>query len=64
MNGFQKKNLLMMVKNKTDEIPKIQSPEEVRKLMEDLWVNHKSGNKTLKNKVFMVQMPPLESNSK
>ena len=37
----------------------IKSPEEVRKLMEDLWLNHKAGNPLHKNNVFFVEFPPL-----
>ena len=36
----------------------IKSPEEVRKLMEDLWLNHKAGNPLPKNNVFFVELPP------
>ena len=36
----------------------IKSPEEVSKLMEDLWLNHKAGNPLPKNNVFFVELPP------
>lgn len=29
--------------------------------MEDLWLNHKAGNKTLNNNIFMVKLPSLEN---
>ena len=58
-DSYSKEKLLQLVKNKTEKIPKIQSPDEVKKLMEDLWINHKAGNKTLNNNVFMVKLPSL-----
>ena len=58
-DSYSNEKLLQLVKNKTEKIPKIQSPDEVKKLMEDLWLNHKAGNKTLNNNVFMVQLPPI-----
>ena len=42
----------------------IKSPEEVRKLMEDLWFNHKAGNPLPKNNVFLVELPKLEDSDK
>ena len=36
----------------------IKSPKEVAKLMEDLWLNHKAGNKAPQNNVFWVELPP------
>ena len=42
----------------------IKSPEEVRKLMEDLWLNHKAGNKAPQNNVFWVELPPLSEEEK
>ena len=42
----------------------IKTPEEVRKLMEDLWLNHKAGNKIPKNNVFWIQLPPLTKEDK
>lgn len=42
----------------------IKSPEEVRKLMEDLWLNHKAGNPLPKNNVFFVELPKLEDSDK
>ena len=42
----------------------IKSPEEVRKLMEDLWFNYKAGNPLPKNNVFFVELPPLEDSEK
>ena len=42
----------------------IKSPEEVRKLMEDLWLNHKAGNKAPKNNVFWVELPQLSEKEK
>lgn len=59
--SYSNEKLLQFVKNKTEKIPKIQSPDEVKKLMEDLWLNHKAGNKTLNNNVFMVKLPSLEN---
>ena len=56
-----REKLLQLVKNKTEKIPKVQSPDEVKKLMEDLWINHKAGNKTLNNNVFMVKLPSLNN---
>lgn len=38
---------------------KIKSPEEVRKLMEELWINHKLGYSLPKDNVFIVELPPL-----
>ena len=43
---------------------KLKSPEEVTKLMEDLWLNHKTGNKTTLNNVFWVELPPLSEEEK
>ena len=59
--SYSEEKLLQLVKNKTEKIPKIQSPDEVKKLMEDLWINHKVGNKTLNNNVYMVKLPSLEN---
>lgn len=42
----------------------IKSPNEVRKLMEDLWLNHKAGNPLPKNNVFFVELPPVEKSEK
>lgn len=42
----------------------IKSPEEVRKLMEDLWLNHKAGDKAPQNNVFWVELPPLTQEEK
>ena len=42
----------------------IKSPEEVRKLMEDLWLNHKAGNPLPRNNVFFVELPKLEDSDK
>ena len=42
----------------------IKSPEEIRKLMEDLWLNHKAGNSLPKNNVFWVDLPPLTEGEK
>ena len=42
----------------------IKPPEEVTKLMEDLWLNHKVGNKAPQNKVFWVELPPLSHDEK
>ena len=42
----------------------IKSPEEVFKLMEDLWLNHKAGNKSPKNNIFWVELPPLSEEEK
>ena len=42
----------------------IKSPEEVRKLMEDLWLNYKAGNPIPKNNVFFVELPPMEESEK
>ena len=42
----------------------IKSPEEVAKLMEDLCLNHKAGNKARQNKVFWVELPPLSEEEK
>ena len=36
----------------------IKSPEEVRKLMEDLWLNHIAGTQLPMNNVFFVELPP------
>ena len=43
---------------------KLKSPEEVTKLMEDLWLNHKAGNKATQNNVFWVELPPLSEEEK
>lgn len=42
----------------------IKSPEEVSKLMEDLWLNHKARNKAFQNNVFWVELPPLSEEEK
>ena len=42
----------------------VKSPEEVAKLMEDLWLNHKAGNKASQNNVFWVEHPPLSEEEK
>lgn len=42
----------------------IKSPEEVSKLMEDLWLNHKAGNKVPLNSVFWMELPPLNEEEK
>lgn len=42
----------------------IKSPEEVRKLMADLWLNHKAGYKALQNNVFWVELSPLNEEEK
>lgn len=42
----------------------IKSPEGVSKLMEDLWINHKAGNKAPQNNVFWVELPPLSEAEK
>ena len=47
-----------------DEKKTIKSPEEVAKLMEDLWLNHKAGNKAPPNNVFWVELPPLSEEEK
>ena len=60
-DSYSKEKLLQLVKNKTEKIPKIQSPDEVKKIMEDLWLNHKAGNKALNNNIFMVKLPSLEN---
>ena len=49
------------MKNKKNAI---KSPEEVRKLMEDLWLNHKAGNPLPGNNVFFVELPKLEDSDK
>ena len=36
---------------------RIKSPEGVKKLMEELWLNHQSGNKLMHRRVFMVDLP-------
>lgn len=35
----------------------IKSPEGVKKLMEELWLNHQSGKKPMPGRVFMVDLP-------
>ena len=42
----------------------IKSPEEVVKLIEDLWLNHKAGNKVLQNNVLWVELPLLSEEEK
>lgn len=42
----------------------IKSPEEVRKLMEDLWCSHKAGITLPKKNVFFVDLPPAEESEK
>ena len=42
----------------------IKSPEEVSKMIEDLWQNHKLGNKKPANNVFWVELPPLSEEEK
>ena len=32
--------------------------------MEDLWLNHKAGNKAPQNNVFWVELPPLSEEEK
>ena len=42
----------------------IKSPEEVAKLMEDLWLNHKAEYKAPQNNVFWVEPAPLNEEEK
>lgn len=42
----------------------IKFPDEISKLLEDLWINHKAGNKTPARNVFWVQLPPLSEEEK
>ena len=49
------------MKNKKNTV---KSPEEVTKLMEILWLNHKAGNKAPKNNVFWVEFSPLSEEEK
>lgn len=57
MAGFLNKQMMK-------QIQRIQSPEEVSKLMEDLWVGHKAGLKPHENLVFWVDLPPLTDEEK
>ena len=43
---------------------RIQTPEGVARLMENLWLRHKSGLKQPENNVFMVDLPPLTEEEK
>lgn len=36
---------------------RIQAPEGVKKLMEELWLNHQLGEKLSKAQVYMVDLP-------
>ena len=47
-----------------NEKNRIQSPEGVTRLMENLWLRHKAGLKQPKNNVFMVDLPPLTEEEK
>ena len=47
-----------------DNQQRIKSPEEVTKLMEDLWVSHRAGLKPQGNLVFWVDLPPLTEEEK
>ena len=42
----------------------IKSPEEVAKLMQNLWLNHKAANKVPQNNVFWLELPPLSKEEK
>lgn len=39
------------------ETERIKAPESVKKLMEELWLNHLSGDKPMPGRVFMVDLP-------
>lgn len=43
---------------------RIQSPEGVTRLMENLWLRHKAGLKQPGNNVFWVDFPPLTEEEK
>ena len=47
-----------------NEKNRIQSPEEMSKLMKDLWLRHKAGLKQPENIVFWVDFPPLTEEEK
>ena len=42
----------------------IKTPEGVSKLMEELWLRHKTGLKQPENNVFFVDLPPLTEGEK
>lgn len=43
----------------------IKSPEGVKKLMEELWLNHLSCNRQMPGRVFMVDLPePTEEDKR
>lgn len=39
------------------EEERIQSPEGIRKLMQELWLKHRSGNKSCSGKMYLVDLP-------
>ena len=43
---------------------RIQSPEGISRLMEDLWLRHIAGLKQPENNVFWVDLPPLTEEEK
>lgn len=43
---------------------RIQSPEGVTRMMENLWLRHKAGLKQRGNNVFWVDFPPLTEEEK
>ena len=47
-----------------NEKNRIQSPEGVTRLMEELWSRHKAGLKQPENNVFWVDFPPLTEEEK
>lgn len=46
------------------DISPIKSPEEVKKLLQDLWLNHKAGINPPGNKIFLVSLPPIDKDKK
>ena len=36
---------------------RIQAPEGIKKLMEELWLKHQSGEKSSKAQIYMVDLP-------
>lgn len=36
---------------------RIQAPEGIKKLMEELWLNHLTGQKSITGRVFIVDLP-------